>query len=448
MTANDRSAQTESERDGSDELEFVIQHITAVLAGHQSRQLLYELASESEAGTDLGQTIDWDVLDVAAVERLVGIAVNASMCRAMLLIIYADKRLTDREFDFVRRSMNPFVSILRSSSCSPLCPDLIRSHADTAAFSSWVRDRSPDLFAEDGVGGKASSLPRLCSLCDPFVETPLLPVFLYAVRRLCVMAANADGMSAEEQSVLDSFDRLTDRCETISRKVTARLPDVSKFDSKLNSGSSLADIQTTLRTLDGDSKERELILARSAKRSKRLESRINQNRRRNASYIFDDWNLSVAFLVLACWVFVTGIGSVAAMAFKSWAVGFILISSGLFVGTRFVVEVLLHRSWYSTTRMQAEFRDLRLRGYKAWKELINVDEEIERLDEISRPMILAAQVREAQASAEESRLQAERQRRYAAMSSYVVPRGGPIRVRSYYRRDGTFVQTHSRRRKR
>ncbi len=136
------------------------------------------------------------------------------------------------------------------------------------------------------------------------------------------------------------------------------------------------------------------------------------------------------------------------MAFKSWAVGFILIPAGLFVGTRFVVEVLLHRSWYSTTRMQAEYRDLRLRAYKAWKELGSIDEEIERLDELARPMILAIQMKEAQARAEAARLQAERQRRYAAMSSYVTPSGGPIRVRSYYRRDGTYVQSHTRRRSR
>ncbi len=251
MIANESSAPAESDRDGSDELEFVVQHIAAVLSGHQSRQLLYELASETEAGTDLGQAIDWDVLDIAAVERLVRIAVTASMCRAMLLIIYADKRLTDGELDFVCTSMNPLITVLQGSSCSPPCPNVIRSQADTKAFSSWMRDRSPDLFAEDGVGGKASSLPRLCSLCDPFVEIPLLPVFLYAVRRLCVAAANADGMSVEEQSALDSFDRLTDRCETISRKVTTRLPEISSFDSKLNSGSSLADIQTTLRTFRG-----------------------------------------------------------------------------------------------------------------------------------------------------------------------------------------------------
>jgi len=447
MTANGSTAQNDSDRDGSDELEFVIQHITAVLSGHQSRQLLFELASETDAGADLGQSIDWDVLDIAAVERLVRIAVNASMCRAMLLIIFADKRLTAGELDFVRRSMNPFIVILRSSSCSPLCPEMIRSHADTTAFSSWMRDRSTDLFAEDGVGGKASSLPRLCSLCDPFVETPLLPVFLYAVRRLCVMAANADGMSAEEQSVLDSFDRLTARCETISGRVAACLPDISIFDSRLSSSNSLAEIQTTLRTLEEESRERESILARSAKRSKTLDYRISRNRRRNSAYILDDWDFSATFVVLACWVFVTGIGSIAAMAFKSWALGFILIPSGLFAGTRFVVEVLLQRSWYSTTRMQAEFRELRLREYKAWRELSNVDTEIKRLDEISAPMILAAQSREAQARAEEARLQAERQRR-AAITSYVTPRGGPVRVRSYYRRDGTFVHTHTRRKRR
>jgi hypothetical protein len=168
---------------------------------------------------------------------------------------------------------------------------------------------------------------------------------------------------------------------------------------------------------------------------------------------FEEWNGSTVFLIFTCWSFAIGAGFLVAKLFHTWTAGLIVTPIVLFVATRFVVEVLLNLSWFSTTKMEAELRDVHLSGYKAWKELISVDQEVERLDELARPMIAAIQARQekerqAEARAEESRLQAERQRRFAAMSSYVLPSGGPIRVRSYYRRDGTFVQTHTRRRRR
>jgi hypothetical protein len=448
MPSSESNTENISTMDGVDEFEFVVNQIAAVLSGNQSRSLLYELAADAEAGADLGQDTDWHCLDGAAIERLVRIAVSASLCRSMLLIVYADRELSKNELDFVQRSMNPFVTMLRHSCAVASCPEAINSGADCLAFSNWLKGRSRDLFAEDGLGGKASSVPRLCSLCDPFVETPLLPVYLYAVRRLCVMAANADGMSAEEQSVLESFDRLTDRCETISRKVAARLPEVSVFKSTLDSNSSLPDIQATQRTLEAASTERETILTWSAGRSRLLESRIAANHRRNASCIFEDWNSSTVFLLFTCWLFVVGVGFLAAKLFHSRPAGLIVTPIALVVATRFVVEGLLNLSWFSTTKMEAELRNLHLTGYKAWKELTSVDQEVERLDDLARSMIAAIRARQAEARAEETRLQAERQRRSAAMSSYVAPSGGPIRVRSYRRRDGTFVQTHTRRRRR
>jgi hypothetical protein len=295
MTSGESNSDNMSTVDEADEFEFVVQQMTAVLSGNQSRSLLYELAADAEAGADLGQNLDWPSLDASAIERLVRIAVSASLCRAMLLIVYADRKLSQNELDFVQRSMSPFATMLRHSSVAASCPKVINSGADCLALSKWLKDRSQELFAEDGLGGKASSVPRLCSLCDPFVEMPLLPVYLYAVRRLCVMAANADGMSTEEQSVLDSFDRMTDRCETISFKVATSLPAASDFESTLDSNSPLPDIQATLRTLEAASAERESILVGASRTTRLLESRIASNRRRNASCFLKNGTVRLFF---------------------------------------------------------------------------------------------------------------------------------------------------------
>ncbi len=81
------------------EFEYVVQHISTVLCNTESRSFVVELAVETEAGADFYEMLSGKELTAEQIENLVRVAMSATLCRTMILIVKADRVLSGVELD-------------------------------------------------------------------------------------------------------------------------------------------------------------------------------------------------------------------------------------------------------------------------------------------------------------------------------------------------------------
>lgn len=429
------------EFDVTTETAFVIQEITGVLSSPESRDLLFELGETLETGLEWDPDLKWDD-STLPLQKLVQVSVSAALCRAVILVIKADRKLSDTEVDFLRGSMAPILKPITQTLPGRGWPELIESSEDVFQLIRLLEESPAELFSGHGVGGRPSSVPKLCALCDPFVEQPLLPIFSFVVRRLCVAAADADGISEEEEKVILGFDELTDRGEAIAENVAAQLPEIATFESTANDNTTLDELRREASALGIQASAYGEELRRSNKLRKTISRRIRQNTSRNAEYIGEAWGLLTVWMIFACLLLACGVGVIVADFLSSVLLGIAAAVTSLGASINTVVKHMLNLSWHSTEALVKQRGVISRRRYKLWKELSNCDRTLKRLNELSMPLMKFEEERRS----EKQRQQQESEVRRRAMAAYAPPSYGPIYVRGHFRKNGTYVQPHIRRR--
>jgi len=459
------------------ELRFIDKELFNVLRNSDIRALLFELADDVKAGDDLGHDLNWRAISAEEIQELVCVATRAAICRILLAILVADGEVSSVEILFARRTLDPLLNEINLRMTAPIAS--LEGDKGVRQLQAALNDAPKSLFHACGIGGRASSLLRFCSLCDPFVDAPLLPILLRIVHQLSFNCAIADGISRSEEKVIASIDRLADRCNDIAANVSQQMPHVRSFAFDEKDDADLSELIDRQNTLRGESKSLSHELKKSQTTSNRIGRRLDDNLRRDANFIGESWNFSTLFIGFACLAMASGIGWISADFSGSIALGLILATSIFVCSLTLVIKKLLHFSWYSTTALIRERRAVCLNRYRCWKELSNVDSVLANLRQRTAPLKAQRDLNVARQEVEESirRKQSidsfrEVNQHSTAVNDAILAvilfgslfvflfivvvgsgpssagsgSGGPVHVRGYTRQDGTYVSPHTRRR--
>lgn len=410
-----------------DHIDYVVDQVSSIFSSVEIREVVIDRATE----IDLKMEDVWERLGEVEIQAIVRKAIHAALCRVVIIQVKSDGIISSQELKFADRILTPL--LIDFTDRNPHLPTSITDRGDLMALEKALKNSPRSLFSADGLGGRLSSFPMFCSLCDPFVETPLLPVFMDLVRKLCVLTANVDGISAPEEKVILDFDRLNERCERIATELQNQIQTAPLASE--NDVSTSAEVRAELRRVKKEVAASRRRLGGTYRHLRKISARIGDNRRRNSLYFGDAWSVQSCAMIVSCLIASAGIGFIIADFSNSIILGILSgITAGL-VGTRIVFsEALLNLSWHSTPVLESKQKSIRLERYLLWKQLPLKQSEENRLqrvfDQIADEKLEQDRIAHERAAVSSSMRQSEAQHAPVGMRLVCPGCGQTYRVRS------------------
>ncbi|MEP3481578.1 MAG: hypothetical protein ABJZ55_20215 [Fuerstiella sp.] len=204
---------------------LLLNGLSEVLQDKRRRNELFEVCDSIENVPKIQASQPWDTLTPPEIEKLCQAAVATSVIQICLAQVNADGAISQPEVMYVRSNLTKLIQQVKASNSLLALPAAINTISDVQSVSAVFESLPRQLFTAGGCGGSLSALPRLMAAIDHLSDKPLLPTYLKTIREVCTESAEADGISPEEEKILNGLRKVEEQCAEIATVATTMTRD-------------------------------------------------------------------------------------------------------------------------------------------------------------------------------------------------------------------------------